>query len=213
MRHHLDQPKRGFTRVELLVIVTVLIGLVALLIPALQKARAKAQRIGCVSCLKQIGLGFRIFSSDHGDRFPMQTWTNLIDWEATGSFPLRYFVGLSNELSTPYVLVCPSDTRKPAALWADTTRTNVSYFIGLQATETNPDLLLAGDRNLSNHGQPVPPGLFPLTTNSALRWTDELHRGVGNVALADGSVQQTSSARLQAHAQTQETGTNWLALP
>jgi hypothetical protein len=83
----------------------------ALLLPALARAKAKAQRINCVSNLKQIGLGARIYSTDNREIFPPD------------------FLSMSNELVTPRILRCPSDTRHTAAsTWAEfNPRKNLTY--------------------------------------------------------------------------------------
>src|SRR5438552_19155457 len=62
--------KRAFTLIELLVVIALIAILAALLIPALSKAKARAQRIQCVAQLKQLGLGMQIFASDHNDTYP-----------------------------------------------------------------------------------------------------------------------------------------------
>src|SRR5690606_32249653 len=100
--------------------------LAAMLLPALAKAKAKAQRIACTNNLKQVGLAFRIWATDNSDRYPMQvsaaeggaqsavgtartaTWT-------TGAVPSPLqgvwgiFIVMSNELNTPKILFCPSE--------------------------------------------------------------------------------------------------------
>jgi hypothetical protein len=113
------------------------------------------------------------------------------------------------ELPKPRILVCPADHREPASSSQSLADSNVSYFVNLDADETRPQVLLAGDRNLSVNGAPAQSGLLTLTTNDHLSWTGELHRGVGNVAMGDASVQNVTSERLSSSIG----GTNRLAVP
>ena len=62
----------AFTKVDLVWVILILGLLLALMAPALVRFKDKSQRIGCVSRLKNIGLGFRIFSTDSMGRFPWQ---------------------------------------------------------------------------------------------------------------------------------------------
>jgi prepilin-type N-terminal cleavage/methylation domain-containing protein/prepilin-type processing-associated H-X9-DG protein len=62
--------RRGFTLVELLVVVAIIAILAALLLPALAAAKAKAKRINCVSNLKQIGQALQMYVDDNSDSLP-----------------------------------------------------------------------------------------------------------------------------------------------
>ncbi len=181
----------AFTRIELLVTIACVLVTVAIFLPTLARSRARSSKLGCTQSLKQIGLGFRTWAIDNDDHLPMQvSVTNGGTMELVSSglvFP--HFRVMSNELSTPRMLVCPNDKNRTSATNSDSNfkDTNLSYFINVDAVEGNGSSLLCGDRNLRNKA-PTGRRFVCLSSTSVIGWTREIHREKGNLCFADGSV-------------------------
>jgi prepilin-type N-terminal cleavage/methylation domain-containing protein/prepilin-type processing-associated H-X9-DG protein len=206
---------RAFSLTELLVVIVILAILAALFLSRLANVKGKDTRTNCSNNLKQVGLAFRMWGDEH-DVYPMRYRTSNFDGP---SFALQqkiyiYYQTMSNELSTPKILICPSDNRNPALNFAVLDNTNVSYFVGMDAEETVPQMLLLGDRNLALNNVPVQTGVVSVKSTDKLAWTQqEIHRGQGNVGMADGSVYWCTSSGLQQDLRHTGTNMNRLAVP
>ena len=206
-------PKRqdAFTRVELLVVLLALAGLVCVALPALGATAARSRLAQCFNNLRVTGNGFHQWAVGANDRFP---WLLNTADGGTQNSPFVanawiHFSVLSNHLD-PRVLVCPSDYAKkiapdfngPAGFMKLGQRDlTLSYFMGSDASTALPRQILCGDRNLTTSGTETCGVIGAIAQalnsgDSTIRWTN-LHGATGNLLFVDGSVSTSTSQGLR----------------
>jgi prepilin-type N-terminal cleavage/methylation domain-containing protein/prepilin-type processing-associated H-X9-DG protein len=135
--HH----RRAFTLIELLVVIAVLGMLIALLLPAVLKARSAASRTQCASQMRQIGIAFHLFAENHDGKIPRSSHSALAHGEIPWGYAiLPYLEGnqtvepncqLSGGQLSP-LYRCPSDVRSEQRLWSY----GKSVWFELEGSET-----------------------------------------------------------------------------
>ena len=142
---------------------------------------------------------------------------------------LDNYADMANEFGQfPHILVCPADDRDPAYAFTNFANKNLSYFVAVSANASQPQSLLAGDRNLGGGTKPERDyGFSPesgkgndvaIQTNSRagpVWWSLKMHSrgnpaGAGNILLGDGSVRQVTSGNFRLNYQPHAgQTTNW----
>ena len=217
MKIQMTTCRRGaFNYFELVVVIGVLVVLAVLLLPVLRSAKQHAQRITCNGRLKLITMSNKIWANDHDDKYPIQmamtngATANLI---GTGSMFIVWQM-LSNEINAPQILHCPADKNTSETYGFENLKdANISYFLGVDASEENLPSILTGDDNLAIGGKPVLSGISNLNSNSIVEWTAGRHPDMENIGLADGSVSLLSNLELNNAIEATGLVTNRVAIP
>ena len=217
----------AFTRLELVVVLVILAVLAVFastyMLRGHSEAVAKSKRIACLNNLVNIGVSYRVWANDHNDKYPAEVsikgggWQDFLTNQNQGAWCWTNFVIMKEMLGNdPKILICPADDRMPASSIAGLkSNTNVSYFVGVGASDAHPQSILGGDRNLcrglmppNDYGFSPASGMGndvavqPNENADPISWSAKMHsngRAVsrGNIILGDASGQQVSSARFR----------------
>jgi prepilin-type N-terminal cleavage/methylation domain-containing protein len=216
----------GFTLLELMVIITIVAILAVMLLPAHAAALRNSQKITCINNLKQIGIAFHIWAGNNDDRFPMAVPSasgGAFEYiNSRSSSSLNYNVAnvfkvMNTQLQNPKVCWCPADTLHISFTtnWASFGTSTMSYFIGGDANESDPQMVLSGDDNIgSSSASAAATSRFISAQQYSgaiyYTWTADTHQSSGNLLLTDGSVQPATLTEANS---TFLNGTNTVSRP
>jgi prepilin-type N-terminal cleavage/methylation domain-containing protein/prepilin-type processing-associated H-X9-DG protein len=112
--------QKAFTLIELLVVIAIIAILAAILFPVFARAREKAHQVQCMSNLKQITMGLKMYASDNGGTYPASNGP----WSYTGSYAHHWWMlpeqtaascaskGFAQYLQSKAVWMCPAYPEK-----------------------------------------------------------------------------------------------------
>lgn len=131
----------GFTLVELLVVIGIIAVLIALLLPAVSKAREAGNRTGCLNNLRQVHQAFMLYAGEYHDEVPLgyralpvpsKQFNSMVYSQTTGEFTLLGWLYQDRLMPDPRVFFCPSEN-DPREQWNTTPN---PWPVGLGITPT-----------------------------------------------------------------------------
>lgn len=112
MRERTNREQRAFTLTEILIVVALIGVLAVLLLPALNGFRNKGRRATCVSNLRQISIGLRMYADDSSDMAPRTPGTEsnpALNWSGYKAL-MKKNVGINGASPANGIFACPADT-------------------------------------------------------------------------------------------------------
>lgn len=212
----LSARERGFTRIDLVLCATVASLLFCLTLSSLARTASRGDRTVCSNNLRVIGRALDIWRLDRTKEYPWRTRIELGGNMGDKSRPGNAWfeiLPIKDELQTPRVLACPSDTSVRVATEFSSNAVGgfthfnyrgnaMSYLVGCDAFSTLPTAVTIGDRNIipTSYNNLCSSGLTGVSIvpsipwgHSLALWDDGLHQKKGNLLYVDGSVEFMSN--------------------